>query len=296
MTSDFGALKAAIPYMKAFRDKVFVVKLGGELCEDEQALTRLIEQFAILYYVGIKLIIVHGGGKHATNLGERLGVSSEFVGGRRVTSKEMLNVAKMSFAGVLNTDLLALFKKQDLSAVGLSGIDGQLVTASKRKPTKVKDVQSGKEREVDYGFVGDDLKIETSVLKHLLSGGYIPVICSLAADKGGQILNINADTFAARIASSMDAAKLCTLGTVDGIMGNVNDPTSLYSVLDIEEAQNLIEKGIAVEGMIPKITTAIEALRCGVSKVHILSGVAPDALLQEIFTNEGSGTMVVKER
>jgi acetylglutamate kinase len=290
---DFTSLRGALPYIKTFRDKIFVIKMGGDICEDSVATDQVIEQLSLLSLVGIKIILVHGGGKHATSLSSKLGVESEFISGRRVTSKEMLDVTKMSFAGQLNTDLIAAFRKHDIRAVGLSGIDGGLIKATKRSPKKVYDQEQGKEREVDFGFVADIESVDGSVISHLLAGNYIPVICSLASDNAGQVLNINADTLASRIASSVGATKLCILGTVDGVLQDVNDPQTLLSILSKNDVEKLL-KGTGISGgMIPKLTTSLDAIGAGVPQVHIISGIRTDAILQEIFTNEGSGTMIV---
>ena len=292
---DFSALRDAVPYIMAFRDRAVVVKLGGELCEDPAVLNHIVEQLALFHCLGLKLVVVHGGGKHATALGEKLGVESQFVAGRRITSSEMLEVAKMSFAGSMNTDMVAAFKRNGLAAVGISAIDGKLVTAKRREATRMKDPEDGREKEIDFGFVGDIESINPALLNNLLSGGYIPVICSLASDATGQILNINADTLASRLAISLGALKLMILGTVDGVMADLANPDTLYSVLSTSEIRDLIENKTISGGMIPKLSTAVEAIKGGVSRVHIINGTNRDALLQEIFTNEGAGTMVVPD-
>lgn len=291
MQVNFSNLRSAVPYLKAFTGKIFVIKVGGELLEMPNAMDRIIEQLSILSLMGIKIILIHGGGKHATTLGEKLGIKSEFVSGRRITSQAMLEVTKMSFAGELNTEILASFHKQGVHAIGLSGIDGGLIQAKKRPLTKVKD-DSGKEREVDFGFVGDIVKIDPTILHHLVIGGYVPVICSLASDSSGQVLNINADTVASRIAAEVKASKLIILGSVDGVLKNLNDQTSLFTTLTAVQAQDLLDSNTASGGMIPKLTTALDALTRGVPRVHIISGSREDSILQEIFTNEGSGTMI----
>lgn len=295
MHVDFSSLRKALPYVRTFRDTVFVVKMGGELCEDSSLIDRTIEQLSLLSLVGIKLVVVHGGGKHATSLSEKLGVTSEFVSGRRVTSREMLEVAKMSFAGQLNTDLIAAFRKHDIAAIGMSGIDGDLITAQKRPPTKMYDDKQGSEREVDFGYVGDVISVKAEVLHHLIKGGYVPVVCSLAADETGQVFNINADTLASVIAGEIKASKLCILGTLDGVLKDVKNPGTLISTLTASETKKLIEDKVATAGMIPKLTTALDALKRGVSRVHIISGSKEDAILEEIFTNEGSGTMLLPD-
>ena len=290
---DFSALRNAIPYIMAYRDRPIVVKLGGELCEEAAILNHIVEQLALFHCLGFRLVVVHGGGKHATALGEKLGIDSKFIAGRRITSSEMLEVTKMSFAGALNTDMVAAFKRNGLAAIGMSTIDGQLVTAKRRELTTLKDPEDGKEKEVDFGYVGDIVSLNPSVLNNMMSGGYIPIICSLAADATGQILNINADTLASEIAVSIGAMKLVILGTVDGVMGDIDDPDTLYSALTVSEVNDLIEENIIGGGMLPKLTTALKAIKGGVPRVHIINGTSRDTLLQEVFTNDGAGTMIV---
>ena len=293
MHVDFSSLRSALPYIKLFKGQTFVVKLGGEVCDDKEMLDSVIEQLALLYFVGIKIILVHGGGKHATALGEKLGVTSEFVSGRRITSDDMLDVVKMSFAGLLNTDLVAACKKHGIASVGMSGTDGDLLKVHKRPPTKILDDALGKERTVDFGHVGDIDVVNPSVLHTLLNDNYVPVICSLSADEAGNVLNINADTVASEVAKAAGAQKLCIIGTTDGVLQDIDNPQTVISVLTASEAKSLIDKKIARGGMIPKLTTALNAIAGGVPKAHIVSGKSKDAILQEIFTNEGSGTMIV---
>jgi len=292
MHIDYSSLRSTLPYIRLFRNKLFVIKLSGDLCEDAQVIDHILEQLAFLNLVGIKIVVVHGGGQHATRLGEKLGVTSQFIAGRRVTSKEMMEVIKMSFAGQLNTDIIAQFKKQGIAAIGLSGIDGDLLWVHKRPPLEVNDPQQGV-LTVDYGYVADIEAVNSKVLLQLMNHDYLPVVCSLAADDDGQILNINADTLATQIAIHLGAEKLCILGTVDGVMGNLNDPTSLFSLLSIQQAEKLLQDKAIAGGMIPKLTNAVRALQHGVKGVHIINGKKQDVILQEIYTNEGAGTMVV---
>ncbi|GMV37070.1 MAG: acetylglutamate kinase [Fimbriimonadales bacterium] len=293
MTSDMAALRAALPYIRSYKDKCFVVKLAGELCKRGAQLDHVAEQLGVLHQVGIRLVVVHGGGKQATDLADRLGVKSEFVNGRRITSEEMLEVAKMAFAGTVNTDIIATMCRQGVPAVGLSGIDAGLVKAKRRPPVKLKDPGTGEIRQVDFGFVGDLQSTDCSVLHDLLAVGYVPVICSLAADDSGQALNVNADTLASRLAQDLGATKYILLSAVDGVMHDRNDPSTLIPELDIARAESLIATGVITGGMLPKITTCIEALQGGVPRVHIVNGLAREALLREIFTNEGSGTLIL---
>ncbi len=290
---DFSSIRSAFPYIKAFRGKRFVFKLGGELCESTSVLTQIMEQIALLSKFGIKVLIVHGGGRHATELGEKLGYRSAFVSGRRVTSEEMIEVAKMSFAGVLNSDLVSCMNTLGISAFGISGVDFGLVQAHRRPPVRIHDDRVGEEREVDFGFVGDIDSVDAASLESLLALDSVPIVASLVADTDGTILNINADTLAAELAVAMGASKLIQLTAVDGLMGDVSDPGSLISVLTIVEAEAMMTDPAVTGGMIPKLKNAVGALKGGVSQVHIISGLKQDAILQEIFTNEGSGTMIV---
>lgn len=291
---DFSSIRSAFPYIKTFRGKRFVFKLGGELCESRTVLNQIMEQIALLSMFGIKVLIVHGGGKHATELGERLGYRSAFVSGRRVTSEEMIEVAKMSFGGVLNSDLVACLNSLGISAFGISGVDFGLVQAHRRPPVKIHDDRVGEEREVDFGFVADVDSVNHEALENLLSLDAVPIVASLVADEEGTILNINADTLASELAVSMGASKLIQLTGVDGVMSDLNDPSSLISVLTMAEAEKMMSDPSVSGGMIPKLKNAVGAIQGGVQQVHIISGTKQDAILQEIFTNEGSGTMIVE--
>ena len=292
---DFSSIRSAFPYIKRFRNKRFVFKLGGELCENKATLQQILEQIALLSLFGIKVLIVHGGGKHATTLGEKLGYRSAFVSGRRVTSEEMIEVAKMSFAGVLNSDLVATLNSIGISSFGISGADFGLVRAHRRPPVVIHDDRVDAEREVDFGFVGDVDSVQSEALEALLALDSVAIVASLVADADGTILNINADTLATELAIAMGASKLIQLTGVDGVMSDVNDPGSLISVLTVAETEALVKDPSVSGGMIPKLSNAVKALKGGVDQVHVISGVKADAILQEIFTNEGSGTMIVKE-
>lgn len=292
MSIDYASLYNILPYVRLFRHKIFVVKLSGELCEKATTLSHIILQLALLKSVGIQLVVIHGGGKHATQLGDTLNISSEFIAGRRITSAAMIEVVKMSFAGKLNTEIIAQFKKQGIAAVGLSGIDGNLISAVKRPPLAVHDSQQGAIT-VDYGYVADINSVDITLLQLLLQSDYIPVICSLTADDEGQILNVNADTLATQIAIYLQAEKLCLLSNVEGVMRDINDANSMLSLLSIQQTQQLLQDKSISDGMIPKLNNAIAALEGGVHGVHIINGNKADVMLQEIFTNEGAGTMIV---
>ena len=283
MTIDFNILKIAIPYIIENKNKIFIVKLAGDLCEPGEALDNVCEQVSLLYQLGIKIILVHGGKEQASNLAKNLEVESEFVDGRRITNQEMIKVVQMAFAGKVSTDIVASFKKFGTPAIGITGIDTNLIHAVKRP-----------KKEIDFGFVGDVVSVNINLINNLFENNYLPVVTPLVADENGQVLNINADTVATTLASKIAAAKYITLTNIDGVMTDVNDPSSLISLLDINEAKELIKNGTAQGGMIPKITNCIEALEGGVPRVHIVNGLAENALLKEIFTNEGSGTMIVR--
>lgn len=290
------ALRTAIPYIRAFKGRIFVVKFGGALCEPGRTLDHLVEQLALLYQLGVKLIVVHGGGEQANALGERLGVKPKLFAGRRITDADTLEVVQMAFAGTVNTNLLAAFRKAHVPGVGLSGVDGELLAVTKRPVQSASDPCTGESRDVDFGFVGDIDDVNTRVLHQQLDGGFVPVVCSLAADSAGQIYNVNADTVAARIAVAIEAAKYFLVSNVDGVMRDVRDPSTLQSYLDLAQLRELIDCGAIGDGMLPKLAACISALEGGVPRVHIINGTAQDTLLGEVFTNEGCGTLLVKSR
>lgn len=287
------ALRTAIPYIRAYKGRIFVIKLGGRLCEPGKVLDDLVDQAALLYQVGIRIVVVHGGADQATALCRRLGIEPRVVAGRRVTDEQTLEVVKMTFAGAVNTNLVAAFRRAHVPAVGLSGIDGGLLTAHRRPVQSVADPSTGQTRVVDFGLVGDIDGVDPAPLRHLLDGGFVPVVCSLAADASGQVLNVNADTVAAAIAVELRAAKYFLLTSVDGVLRDVNDPTTLQSYIDLEQLEGLVASGAIGGGMLPKLAACTAALRGGVPRVHIINGLTPDTLLGEVFTNEGCGTLIV---
>ena len=289
------ALRTAVPYIRAYKGRVFVVKLGGAVCEPGKLLDGVVEQLALLYQLGIKLVVVHGGGAQASALSQRLGITPNMFAGRRITDDGALEVVKMALAGTVNTNLIAAFRKTDVPAVGLSGVDGRLLAARKRPLQTVSDPSTGQTREIDFGHVGDIVDVRADVLKHLLTGEYVPVVCSLAADAGGRVYNVNADTVASRIAVALEAAKYFLVSSVDGVMRDPGDPTTLQSYLDLQQLDTLIQSGAISGGMLPKLAACADALRGGVPRVHIINGMEPDTLLGEVFTNEGCGTLIVEK-
>ena len=294
--ANLKALRTAIPYVRAYKGRVFVVKLGGTVCQPGKFLDNLVDQVSLLYQLGIKPVVVHGGGEQANALSERLGLKPNVFAGRRITDDATLEVVKMAFAGTVNTNLVAAFRKVGTPAVGLSGIDGAAITARKRPPQSVSDPATGQTRDIDFGHVGDIVDVSVTLLQHLLDGGYIPVICSLAADAAGSVFNVNADTLATRVALALQAAKYFLVTNVDGVLRDPRDPATLQSYLDLEQLDELIRSGAVSGGMLPKLAACTDALRGGVARVHIINGTVPDALLGEVFTNEGCGTLLVAKR
>ena len=289
------ALKGALDYTRLYRGQTFVIKLGGEVLGNREALESLAVSIALLESLSVRVVLVHGGGPQAGELSRQLGLSPEVVAGRRVTTPEVLEVAKMVYAGRLNVDLLAMLRAEGVRGVGLSGIDADLVTARRRPPVPVRD-DDGLERVVDFGEVGDIEKVDPAVLTALLAAGYVPVVASLAADAGGRPLNVNADTLAEALASALQAKKLMFLTSAPGVLRDATDESSLVAFAVPDDLQPLLESGVIRGGMRPKVEACIRAVGSGVRRTHIIDGRVPDALLVEIFTGHGCGTMVVARK
>lgn len=287
-------LRESLPYIQKFQGKTFVVKFSGKVTEDKENLASLAEELALLHQVGIRVCVIHGGGKQLTELAQKLGVVQTVIEGRRVTDDDTLDLAKMIFRGKINTEILAQFRRRGISAVGLSGVDGGVVRAVKRPPKDVVNKQTGQTETIDFGHVGDVVEIDVSLLNTLLDSGYLPVISSLGADDDGKIFNINADTIAAEIAANLGAEKLILLTDVNGIYLDEGNEDTKLSRLTVEDARHMIESGRATGGMIPKLENLIKLLDRGVKSAHIVSGTTRNAILAEVFTDEGTGTMVVK--
>lgn len=286
-------LKQALPYIKQYRDRTFVIKLGGELLVDKVGLDGLANDISLLYQLSIRVVIIHGGGPQLSDIARRLGVESEQIDGRRVTDDNMLELAKMVFAGGISTDILSALRRHGTPAVGLSGVDGDLIDARRRPPRRMFDEATGKERDVDFQNVGDILSVNPRILSVLLERRFVPVVASLGADREGKVLNINADTIAAEVAAALPAEKLFILSNVSGVLRDTDDPQSRYSYLTVEKGQQLIDSREIGGGMVPKMIAALQAVRRGVPRAHIINGLTPSALLWEVFTVKGLGTMVV---
>jgi acetylglutamate kinase len=286
------ALKNAAPYIRMYKGKVFVIKAGGAIFSDEASTRALIEQVAILHQVGIKTVLVHGGGPQLDQVQEALGIKTQMVEGRRVTDQKSIDVTSMVLNGLINTRILAICRDLDIEAVGISGVDAGLIRAHKRPPVRRSDTNS---EMVDYGFVGDIDAVDTTVIKKLLDNGLMPVVSPLSADSNGVLLNINADTVAAAIGSSLAAEKLILCTGAPGILERVDDPTSVISYTDIKGLKRLRDQGSLQAGMLPKAAAVESAIRNGVRRVHVISYKAQDSVLAEVFTNEGTGTLVVAD-
>jgi len=286
-----AALKHAAPYARMFRRRIFVLKAGGAAFATTISTRALLEQVAILHQLGIRMVLVHGGGPQSTQLAEALGVETNFVAGRRITSEKNLEVAAMVLNGRINTQILAACINLGLPAVGISGVAGGLIQARKRPPVQI---AQGDGDPVDYGFVGDIESVDAGLLHAQLDNGLMPVISPLSADRNGTLLNINADTVAAALAAELGASKLLVASAAAGILEDRNDPGSLVSYLDLSGLQRLREQGALADGMLPKAVAIETAIRGGVPRVHIISYQVPDSLLLEVFTNEGTGTLVVE--
>lgn len=286
-------LREALPYIQRFKGQTFVVKLSGKVTESQQNLVSLAEELALLHQVGIHICVVHGGGKQLSELATRLGIEQTIIEGRRVTDDATLEMAKMIFAGKINTDILAALRHRGIEAVGLSGVDGNIVHAERRPPKEIVNRETGVRDKVDFGHVGDVVRINTRLLTVLLDHGYLPVISSLGADAEGMVFNINADTIASEIAVQLQAEKLIMLSDVDGIYLTSGDLDTKLSRLTAAEARELISSGAASGGMIPKLQSISVLLERGVHSAHIISGTKRNALLSEIFTDKGTGTMIV---
>ncbi|MGA8205731.1 MAG: acetylglutamate kinase [Woeseiaceae bacterium] len=285
-----SALKHAAPYIRLFKGKVFVLKAGGEIFVDTAATRALMEQVGILHQVGIRVVLIHGGGLQSTKLATALGLDTTFVEGRRVTDGASLDVATMVLNGQINTRVLAACRDLQIPAVGISGVDAGLIRAHRRPPVAREGASP-----VDYGFVGDIDAVEADILRKQLDNGLMPVVSPLSCDEAGTLLNINADTVAAAIAAELGAEKLILMTGAAGILEDAGDPQSLISYIDRAQLDALRDAGKLADGMLPKAAAIDAALANGVSRVHVISHKLPDSLLLEVFTNEGTGTLVVND-
>jgi acetylglutamate kinase len=284
------AMRNAAPYIRMYKGKVFIVKVGGALFGDRAATRALMEQVAILHQVGIRVILVHGGGPQLDDMQRSLGMQPTMVDGRRVTDEKTVEVTIMVLNGLINTQLLGLCRELGISAVGLSGVAGGLVNARRRAPVRRADGTM-----VDYGQVGDIDSVQPDVLIKLLDAGYMPIVSPVSSDSQGAPLNINADTVAANIGAAVGAEKLLLCTGAAGIFEHLEDPSTLVSYTDLNGLKRLEQGGSFADGMLPKANAIETAIRGGVRRVHVISYKSTDALLAEVFTNEGLGTLIVAD-
>ncbi len=294
-TKGIAGLKGALRYVRAYRDHVFVVKLGGEVLSEPSVRDQVAAQLSLLSSLSIRLVVVHGGGPQATALSRRLGQEPRMVAGRRVTDDAALEVAKMVYAGQLNVDLLAALREHKVQGVGLSGIDADLLAAHRRPPVSVVD-DHGRTVQVDYGHVGDIDRVDPRVLVTLMEARFVPVVASLAGDEEGGVYNVNADTVAEALAVALRAQKLIFLTGAPGVLRDRNDPATLVTFADPDDLTGLMASGALAGGMRPKVEACIRAATSGVERTHIIDGRTPDALLLEVFTGAGCGTMIVARK
>ncbi len=279
----------ALPYIRTFAGKTFVIKYGGKAMISEDLKSSVAQDIVLLKYIGINPIIVHGGGKEITQLMDKLGKKAQFVGGLRVTDRETMEIAEMVLVGKVNKEIVNLINRHGGLAVGLSGKDSNLLVAKKKSPA----TSGADSSAVDLGFVGDIEEVNPAVISTLCRSGYVPVISSIGVSREGEGLNINADHAAGAVAAALKAEKLILLTDVEGIMSSEGDVSTLISSLDRQKAEEMIGCGEISAGMIPKVRSCTAALSEGVSRTHIIDGRLSHSMLLEIFTDRGIGTMVV---
>ena len=272
-------LTQALPYIKRYNGEIVVIKYGGNAMIDETLKQQVMEDIVLLWLIGVKVVLIHGGGPEISDTMNRLGKEAVFVDGLRVTDKETVDIVQMVLAGKVNKTLVNMLQIKGGHAVGVSGIDGGIIEA------RTKDER--------LGYVGEITKIRTQPITDLLEKGYIPVVSTVASDREGNTYNINGDTAAAYIAGALGAERLIMMTDIDGILRDKDDPTTLIPELTISEAKALYDEGVISGGMIPKVDCCIEAIHKGVKNVIIMDGRVPHSILMEILTDEGAGTMVM---
>ena len=286
-----AALRTALPYLSLYQGKTFVVKVGGEaFAGGPQAGKDLIEQVGVLHRLGMRVVLVHGGGPQASALTESLGGEPIKIEGRRVTDPIALRATTLALNGEVATHIVALGQALQMSMVAVSGVSAGMILAHQRPPTKDRHGNP-----VDYGLVGDVDRVEVSYIETILAAGHIPVVSPLGVSKSGQVLNLNADGVAAELAIGLGAAKVVFLTGAPGILRDAQDPSSLISFMDLKGLADLESTGAVQEGMWPKSASIRRALEGGVERVHVVGQNTIDGLLKEVFTNEGSGTLIVRE-
>ncbi|HET8649020.1 MAG TPA: acetylglutamate kinase, partial [Gemmatimonadales bacterium] len=266
-----AGLKGALRYVRAYRDQIFVIKLGGEVLSDPTIRDQAMGQVGLLWSLGIRVVVVHGGGSQASALSRRLGVEPRMIAGRRITDDAALEIVKMTLAGQLNVELLAALREHRVPAVGLSGVDADFITARRRPLVTVTD-DDGVASQVDFGHVGDITAVDTRVITTLLDGRFVPLVASLAGDDAGNVYNVNADTVAEAIAVALKAEKLIFLTSVAGVLRDRTDPSTLVTFADPDDLAELMANGALAGGMRPKVEACIRAATNGVERTHIVDG------------------------
>ena len=285
---DIDVLIEALPYIKKFHDKKILIKYGGHAMVDDEAKSSTARDTVLLKYVGMKPLIVHGGGPDISRSMDKLGKEPKFIKGLRVTDEETMEIIEMVLVGKISTDIVSELIKHEGQAISLSGKDSSLIFAHKKGASKID------EEIVDLGLVGEVDCVNTDLLDMFLENDYIPVISPVGIAEDGTSLNLNADTAAGEVASAVGAEKLIILTDVPGVLRDPKDPSSLIQKIKVDEVPALIEDGIISGGMIPKIETCVKAIENGVTSCHIIDGRKKHSLLLEVFTTDGIGTMIVK--
>ena len=278
----------ALPYIREFYGSYMVIKIGGHAMVSDAVLESVVEDVLLLYYVGIKPIVVHGGGPEISEKMQKFGIKPKFIDGLRVTDEETMEIVEMVLDGKINSKIVSMFIKNGGKAVGISGKDGLLIVAKKKL---IKRKRGDLEEVIDLGFVGETEYVNPDILKILIDHGFIPVVSPVASDLAGNVYNINADIVAGHIASTLKAKKLIILTDVPGILKDPKDKSSLISRIKAEELEKMLESGVFSGGMLPKVEAVLMALRNGVERAHIIEG-REHSILLELFTKEGIGTMV----
>ena len=287
---DIDVLIEALPYIKKFHNKKILIKYGGHAMIDDEAMSSTARDTVLLKYVGMKPIIVHGGGPEISRSMDKLGKEPEFIEGLRVTDEETMEIIEMVLVGKISTEIVSELIKHDGDAISVSGKDSSLIFAHRKGASKIDGIGG----EVDLGLVGEVDRINTNILDMFVENDYIPVISPIGIAEDGTSLNLNADTAAGEVAGAVDAEKLIILTDVPGVLRDPSDPDSLIKQIRISEVPDLIEQGILTGGMIPKIETCVKAIENGVKSCHIIDGRKEHSLLFEIFTTNGIGTMIYK--
>jgi len=282
----------ALPYIKKFHKKKILIKYGGHAMIDDTTMSSTASDTVLLKYVGMKPIVVHGGGPEISRSMNKLGKEPKFIGGLRITDQETMEIIKMVLVGKINTDIVSKVCVHGGKGIGISGKDNLLLNARKRAPQVIVDGETGEETTIDLGLVGEIDSVNPEVIDMLTMNDYIPIISPIGVDDRGNTLNLNADTVAGDVASSVDAEKLIILTDVPGILEDPNDPETLIKKVQADEVMELINQGIVKDGMIPKVTTCLQAVENGVSSAHIIDGRIQHSVLLEIFTKKGIGTMI----